>query len=73
MNIANLTIFSSKIQYNLKPSIFLRREKLWEAKNAKKVILREDALTNSEEGVWALSQKLVLQGLETFTFLIDDK
>ena len=37
------------------------------------MILREDALTNSEEGVEALTKQLVLQGLETFTFLIDDK
>ena len=44
------------------------RQTMWE-----KGILREDALTISEEGVGALTQQLVLQGLETFTFLIDDK
>ena len=41
---------------------------MWE-----KGILREDALTISEEGAGALTQQLILQGLETFTFLIDDK
>ena len=33
----------------------------------------EDALTISEEGAGVLTQQLVLQGLETFTFLIDNK
>ena len=40
---------------------------------SQKVILTKDALTISEEGAGVLTQQLVPQGLETFTFLIDYK
>ena len=33
---------------------------------------KKDALTISEEGAGALTQQLVLQGLETFTFHNDE-
>ena len=36
-------------------------------------VTKSDAITISEAGAGALAQQLVLQGLETFTFLIDDE
>ena len=61
----NIFCINFYIFYKNSPRI--RREK------HKKFILTEDALTISEEGAGALTRQLVLQGLETFTFFIDNK
>ena len=53
---------------NFETKLMIYKPNKWQ-----KGILTEDALTISEEGAGALTQQLVLQGLETFTFLIDDK
>ena len=72
MKVFKNLLFHPKI-FMIKKVIVLREKNFERQRRSQKMILREDALTNSEEGVEALTKQLVLQGLETFTFLIDDK